>query len=970
MFASRRFAWLLIAVGGVAFAADPVIDPAPTWSANFAPVANMGFADETAGDGRGGWSDQGWTNSFAEFDVTQRLFGGVPFQIVDPAHNAGTGILSFRHRALPTGVAEATAALPPGAHGRYLYLLHTACWTGTAGDQVGVVTVNGASTERKIDVQLGRDVADWWNPSTLPNGAVVVSKPNQSSLVGVYLSRFDLGADLPASSVTFQTTQKALWIVIGATLTVADVPLPADTPLIITAGAEWKALASDRLVVQPGTALDYSAWVDHAPAGIRGRVITRPDGHLAFADAPTVPVRFFGCSGPEWMFATPERTDPAAYAEAVRRQGYNLVRFHFLDSFLAGSTAWGKAITPSEIAAYDARAAAGQALDPAALAVLDRLVAELKQRGIYLFLDAMTSWTGYYPVNPWTDNNGVADLKLRMYADPVARAHYRAAVTQLLTHRNPLTGTTLAEDPQVAVVLGHNETAIDLYRDTGWKTILLPPWRRFLSETYADPAAWRAAWGGGPVPTTFAEAPMFALEDSWTEGARRLDVARFLAGLETETADFMHEVVRSAGYHGVFTNYDHYKNLRYYLARSQLDAVTMHAYHAHPSNYIVPGSKILQVSSLADGLGWWRSLMASRIAGRPQLFTEYGHVYWNRYRYEEGLAVGAYAAFQDVDMLLAHAHPVLLKTRPIKSFSVANDPVARASQVVTGLTWRNRAVAPARHRLDVRITRADALLHADAAIAGEQNRLALLTGFATSVEGGPDAPPADLTIPLMGGAQVVNTAAESRVTEQPSAAGVATSFAATVAELRRRELLPRSNRTDPERGTYESDTGELLLQSNEHRLIVATSTVAGITIDPQALIGSSEFAAGALHLHQVSVPASLTAAALDGRELSVAHRILLVVATDARNANEEYADSAGVVMKKLGTAPVLVHTGKFSLRLDRAADQPALQAWALALDGTRQDALTVTVVAGGIELNFDTGTWACGPTPYIELAVP
>ncbi|HBE04414.1 MAG TPA: hypothetical protein DC049_18340, partial [Spirochaetia bacterium] len=47
-------------------------------------VANMGFADEKAGDGIGGWSDQGSDNDFRTFDIRQTNFGGMEFRIPDP----------------------------------------------------------------------------------------------------------------------------------------------------------------------------------------------------------------------------------------------------------------------------------------------------------------------------------------------------------------------------------------------------------------------------------------------------------------------------------------------------------------------------------------------------------------------------------------------------------------------------------------------------------------------------------------------------------------------------------------------------------------------------------------------------------------------------------------------------------------------------------------------------------------------
>jgi hypothetical protein len=952
--------------------ATPVIqvpgNPPPSgprhWSADLAGVANMGFADDKAGDGAGGWSDQGWNNSFAEFEHSRRNFGGVPFAVIDPAARGGKAIITFRCETLRQGPESVEAPFPAGARGRYLYLLHTACWAGGGKEDVlGTAAVRDrAGQDAACEIRIGRELADWWNPVSVANGAVIAAKPNQSALVGVYLSRFDLGRTVDAATLRLATTGAAMWIVIGATLTADDLPLPERKPLAIVPGPGWKALPYEDLAVKPGTALDRSAWVDHAPAGSRGRVIARPDGRLAFASDPTTPVRFFGCRGPEWVHDSLETAEPDRFAEGVLRQGYNLVRYHFLDFHLAGQPKWGKKTDATEMAAYDAKAAAGQAFDPAALDLLDRLNASLKRRGIYLYLDAMTSWNGCYPVNPWVKDNGCINLKDGTYGDPIARTHYRQIVTQLLTHRNPYTGLTLAEDPMVAVVLGFNESENNLWANKGWQQGLLAPWRAFLAGRFADPAAWYAAWGRKEAPpASFAVAPIFDLADTWREGPARADVAAFLVGAEQETQDFMIGVIRSAGFAGLVSHFDHLKNLRYYLPRARLGAISMHGYYAHPTAFTRPGSKILQSSALSAALGWWRGIAATRIAGRPHLVTEYGHVYWNRYRYEEGLAVGAYAALQSTDGLFGYAQPVMLAGRTIQSFSIANDPVARASQVVTGLAWRGAAVAPARHGVRIALSRAAALAAAQEAISGDQSRLLLLTGFDVAVEGGPASPPpADLVLPLTGSSKVADTANVSGVIDQPSAQV----FAGAVADLRARGLLPAGNRSDPARGIYESDTGEILLEAQAPRLRVATPTLSGLCADEV----EEPLEAGDLTLSAASTPLSATIAALDRRPVAQSGRLLLVLATDARNDGEAYEDGDGMAMKRLGTGGVLARTGRFALAVRRDAAAPRLRAWALALDGTRRDEVALAASPAGLRLDLDTAAWTCGPTPFVELA--
>jgi hypothetical protein len=937
-----------------AAAAAPAADH---FCADLAASANMAFVDDLPGNGRGGWSDQGRDNSFPDFPLDQDRFAGIPFRVCDPAGNGGRAVITFRHpQQFAAAPAAAALPLPTGAHGRYLYLLHAACFGPAAGATVGTVAAGGATAA----VVGGRDLADWWNPSPLANATLAVERPNGSALVGIYVSRFDLGADLPAARIDLAATGNALWIVVAATLSTRDLPLPERRGMRIEAGSDWRAPAASSLYVQPGSALDLSALIGHAPAGSLGRVAAQDDGTLGFAARPGRAARFMGCSYD--MRSVPR--DPAAIealAEATRLQGYGMVRFHFLDALLAKAYArWGAKLAPEALAEFDRRAAAGDpGFDAEALDDVERLIAALKRRGIYLYIDAMSSWTGYYPANPWWRGHGVYDVAsgLLVPGSP-ARRHWSDCVRALLTRTNPHTGTRLVDDPQLVAVLGFNELPAHWNKD-GPPQALLAPWRAFLAARYADIAAWRMAWGAKASPAdSFDQVPLFSTSDLWHD-RRRLLVGTFLNQIEEETAGWMERELRSWGYPGVFTLYDWLYYNRMYLARAHGGAVSMHGYFAHPSDGAQPGSTAVQSSTLVDALGWWRGIASARIAGVPWMVTEYGQVFWNRHRYEEGLAVGGYAAFQQASLLVAHSGPVQEKPIALHPFGVGKDPVARASQVVTALAFAGQAVAPAPRRIDLALTRAQALDRPDRAISGEQTRLGLLAGLAVAVEGHTPAATAALVLPVDDGATTVDSRFWSSVIESGG-----TGFPTGVAALRRTGILPAGNRTDPAGQVYESATGELLLEARARRLTVATPTLAGIA----APAWDTARNAGALTVESASVAAAITAAARDGQALERSGRMLLVLATDARNSGARYRDQDGAMLEAQGGLPVLLRTGRFALRLARAANAPPLRAWALALDGSRRDELAVVKVDGGVRLEVDTSALPAGATPFIELA--
>jgi hypothetical protein len=216
-----------------------------------------------------------------------------------------------------------------------------------------------------------------------------------------------------------------------------------------------------------------------------------------------------------------------------------------------------------------------------------------------------------------------------------------------------------------------------------------------------------------------------------------------------------------------------------------------------------------------------------------------------------------------------------------------------------------------------------------------------------------------MQLPLGDGAKTIDAAFYSTVVDSEGG-----TFAGAVAQLRAQGILPKGNRTDPEGKIYESETGEILLDTPRRRLTVNTPGLVGICADKI----EGAVPVGAMTVVSASVPASITLAARDGQAIGQSRRLLIVISTDARNSGESYEDEDGVVMQKRGVLPVLMRTGRFTIDIARDPKAPALRAWALAMDGTRRDALPMTVKPDGVHLEIDTAAWPCGPSPFIELA--
>lgn len=84
---------------------------------------NMGFADEVAEDGKGGWTDQGADNDLSMMKTGLHELSGIPFRIVDPVANDGKSCIAMRGKARPDFCKSARVSVPDFT-GRTLFLLN------------------------------------------------------------------------------------------------------------------------------------------------------------------------------------------------------------------------------------------------------------------------------------------------------------------------------------------------------------------------------------------------------------------------------------------------------------------------------------------------------------------------------------------------------------------------------------------------------------------------------------------------------------------------------------------------------------------------------------------------------------------------------------------------------------------------------------------------------------------------------
>ena len=904
-------------------------------------VANMALKDEKAGDGQGGWSDQGPENDFATLDIERNFFANVPFKLINPAKNSNKAVLVFSSKNLSSTISLKEAQVDAsGISASYLYILHTMCWgSKDKKELVGKIEVTLKNGSKKtFDVVNGVDITDWWKPVDLTNAIVAYEKDNKQASVGIYVSRFKI-SDKPeelASVKLIGEGGSGIWIVLGLTASNKDYPKPTAGIVTFKADDVWKVVNTADINVKKGSALDLSDMIDDSTCGSNGRVIVNPEGKLAFEKEPTKPVRFIGCSIHLDIIGKMDKDGIETYAEQIRIQGYNLVRFHFPEFFLMKNA-------KKELE-----------LDPESLDKMFYFVKCLRNRGIYLYFDIVTSWSAYMPGTGWGDAAKNMHLKSRIYTESAVRAHWEKVLNTMLGTENPYTGLKLADDPAIAAILFFNEQEITFIRDEIDRPGTDTAWQKWLRHKYEKPENLAKAWKLDSVDFEQQKFQFQYLQEN-TTGQKSIDAALFIADLESSLLKFFNTALKKTGYKGLTSQFDANKCLEMDYVKRNMDLIVMHAYYAHPSKFIHNGSTMSQRSSLEKAADYWRHFAGTRYLGKAYFVTEYGHVQWNRYRYEEGFVMGAYSSFQGFDGLMVHATPVDTKVEdPMRPFWIARDPIGRASQVITQHLFIRQDVKPADKSIAVILNHKSVFEDGNAMQnLDKQSELALMTGFGICWDKIPEKINDKVeACALYNRLPLLRSIPETSAKEYDSAAAFN--------YLKNSRILPGTNKSNFEKGIYETSTGEVALDKNRKIMRVSTKRFEGVSF-----VTPEPFALPSLTVTNVTVPSSIALMSRTEKPLAETDRMLLAISTDAVNSDSVYNTNRTIVINN-GKLPVLMQTGLFEFEI-ACKDPERFEVWALGLDGSRKELIKSSVSGGKLVFSINTAELKDGPTPFFEI---
>lgn len=706
---------------------------------------------------------------------------------------------------------------------------------------------------------------------------------------------------------------------------------------------DWLAVTDQSLEIMAGSALDFSQLVETGSAGQHGRIIATPDGHFAYSDSPNITRRFFCASQPHGAgggeFPTHEQAD--RYAKQTRMHGYNVARLHFVEHNLMQDS--------NKDFAFNAEQ-------------LDRfyyLLAALKREGVYWLLDGLSSWNGAYGdvgSDKWANRH---DVKMRVYFDPEAQAHWRQMVQKVLNEKNPYTQLTPLQDSALLGVILVNEGGLNHVVNLASAQLsdlhdLGQPFDVWLTQKYGSRAKAFAAWG-----ESLNSLGIVMARNDWQATLRVKDTERFYYHIQQQTLNWMTDYIRSLGYQGLVTAYDNWDTLQDSATRSALTWIDMHEYHDEPSDWLNVGSNLQQRSSLID-LAYIKALASTRYWHKPFTVSEYDQPFWHKYRYEAGLAMGAYASLQHWDLICRHSGAIELayNRREIRPFDIGMDPIARAGETLAALLYARGDVKTAVHNISVKLTE-HYVFEQQAGIGKlpeHLSNLALITGLGITWQQHLES----AALYLEPNEHYPNLFFKALHRLRLFLKLDDYDWLGLVTALQQSYLLTDDNQTDSKQ--FHSDTGEILLNTAQHSLTVNTEKTQAAAFDkvlPKAL--------NDLNITEASAPALLAASALDNSDLAHSQRVLLIYATDARNSNMQFTDSSEQTLKHIGSLPVRIKNShiQFTLHHHNAAN---LHLYALHLNGQRGTELPVEKIANDmLRIHLDLNAIKQSPTTYFEL---
>jgi len=854
-------------------------------------AANMGFKDDAADDQKGGWTDQGPNNDLRMFKSGTRILGGVTFDIIDPDKNNGKSCVMMAGKSRKY-FAESFTVPMQNQTDNYLYLLHSLAWKPQDGTKIGDITATyGDNSKDTFPIISGIDVADWWSPYSRKNAAVCWTGENQNSYVGLYVTSLKLSGK-PLKSIDVKSAQTGVWGIVGMSTSLDKIECDkANPPTYIVADKNWVVFDQSK-EIETGTALDFS-FLQDAPAGKYGRVVSS-NGHFEFVNGKGKTARFYGTN---LSFKTNflSREDCEALADTLSKIGYNSIRIHHYE---------GDLVEKKDMDSTNP--------DKVQLDKLDYLFYCMKKKGIYVTTDLYVSRPlskNEIPEYPVTSKK---ELKALIPLFQSARDNWKQFTKKLLTHKNPYTGMTWAEDPALFSISLVNENSVYACWDASpqIKKIYLQRFEEWLKTKKIN---------------------------NLSEIAKDKLLHIFLTELQVASQKEQVAYIRELGCKALLTDVNWHNETYMSIIRDQFDSVDNHCYFDHPSSIV--GSYELPLkyqnrSVLALGAKVPRIAMPTRIFGKPFMLTEFNYCFPNNFRAEGGAVMGAYAALQGWSGLyrfdysfsdkLVKREKAAVHTR----FDTDYDPISLLSEKIGLLLFLRGDVKEADQTVpfvfsDDYISKLNTM---DGKYPKDYDYLGLSRKIGSINLKNIDSVTLDNPQMFVGDVNLNN----SKIQQWNP-------------ELLKNNFVGK--KFDFENGIFQSINGQISLNEKKQTFKVISPKTEALIVS-----GRNQIAGNILKVNNDDGFTVVCLSSLDGLELEKSKHMLLLHLTDIQNNKIKFRDKQRTIMEKWGELPLLLRKGTATASLTLKGDYTVQ---ALHLNGKPAMDIPLTPTTDGFSLVMD-----------------